>query len=175
MSRLCRKCNAVIPMKIVIDGAQKSLQNRKFCLACSPWKKHNTKADIDKPPYLKHTTCYANWSKEDKQKNILSVLKRGLTRKRELIKMAGGKCKNCSYVYRGSERALTFHHRDPKDKLFQLSMNNLWSKKWEVVLIEFAKCDMLCMNCHAELEDKIEAEKPMNYRKWLGMDGAAET
>lgn len=46
-------------------------------------------------------------------------------------------------------------------------MNNLWCKKWETILEEFDKCDMLCQNCHAELEDKLARQKETHYRKWL--------
>ena len=83
--------------------------------------------------------------------------------------MSGSKCKHCDYVYNGSERALSFHHRNPEDKKFGLTVNNLWSKKWEVILEEYNKCDMLCLVCHAELEDEIESKKEINYKKLLGM------
>lgn len=167
MGRECRKCKEIIPNKVVIKGKQHNLQNRKFCLKCSPFGKHNTKADVDQKSA--RGGCYSEWSDDEKKKNMLSVLKRGLERKRKLIELAGNKCSQCEYKYRGSERALSFHHRNPDEKLFGLSMNNLWSKKWEVILEEFQKCDMLCLVCHAELEDKIQSEKEFNYRKWLGI------
>ncbi len=40
---VCRKCTALFPNSIRIDGDRRSLQNRKFCLSCSPYKLHNTK------------------------------------------------------------------------------------------------------------------------------------
>lgn len=164
--RECRKCGEKIPNWVKIDGLNKNLGNRKFCLQCSPYKEHNTKKDIDKQS---RSGCYSNWSDNDKLKNQLNVLKRGLERKRKLIEMSGSKCKHCDYVYNGSERALSFHHRNPEDKKFGLTVNNLWSKKWEVILEEYNKCDMLCLVCHAELEDEIESKKEINYKKLLGM------
>lgn len=168
MSRECRKCKEIIPNWIKINEKQHNLRNRKFCLKCSPFGKHNTKPDINKTTL--RNRCYAEWSKDEKKKNMLSILKRGLTRKRKLIELSGSKCLHCDYTYRGSERALSFHHRNPEEKLFGLTMNNLWSKKWDVILEEFNKCDMLCLVCHAELEDKIQSEKETNYRKWLGIE-----
>ena len=45
--RNCKKCNNLIPYRVVVDGVQRNLKNRKFCLSCSPFGKHNTK-DITK-------------------------------------------------------------------------------------------------------------------------------
>ena len=44
-NRVCRKCGKHIPYSMQVDGKKKSLQNRKFCLECSPWGNHNTKSD----------------------------------------------------------------------------------------------------------------------------------
>jgi len=40
---ICKKCNEKFPFKIRIEGVQKNLGNRKYCLDCSPWGEHNTK------------------------------------------------------------------------------------------------------------------------------------
>lgn len=163
-TRACRKCGKIIPNKVVIDGKEKNLQNRKFCFECSPYKSHNTKVDIDSIP--KRNGCYSNWADDEKNKNRLSSLKRGLERKQKLIVLSGSKCKCCNKEYTNCERVFCFHHKNPKEKLFGLSMNNLWSKKWELILEEFTKCEMLCQNCHAEVEEKIARSKP-NYQNWL--------
>jgi hypothetical protein len=46
---------------------------------------------------------------------------------------------------------LEFHHRNPKEKKFEVTraVNCLLSK--ERVLEEIAKCDVLCVNCHRKL------------------------
>ena len=41
MSRKCRKCEEIIPNRIIIDGVQKFLHSRKFCLKCSPHRSEN--------------------------------------------------------------------------------------------------------------------------------------
>ena len=140
--RLCRKCGVTIPHRVVIDGKQKLLQNRKFCLECSPYKQRfNTKGEaVDK------NKCSA-WYKEIV---TLSLYKRGLSRKAILVESKGGCCQKCGY--NKFLRALTFHHRDPKLKSFGLSINNLWSKPWDKIREEVDKCDLLCSNCHIELE-----------------------
>ncbi len=41
--RLCPLCSHPIPWKILVDGRRRSLQNRKYCLECSPYGAHNTR------------------------------------------------------------------------------------------------------------------------------------
>ena len=65
-------------------------------------------------------------------------------RRNYLIGLAGGKCIKC----RRTDN-LNFDHRDPRTKLFELSGWGL-DKSMELILIEFAKCDLLCEDCHIE-------------------------
>lgn len=153
--RNCRKCGELIPNKLIVEGKHKNLQNRKFCLKCSPWKCHNTKPDdpsrnpkIKKNPKIKNP--YNEWSNEKKRNYIQKILQRGKDRKDKLIILSGGGCIRCGYSK--CKRALVFHHRNPEEKCFGLSINNLWSKTWEVIYTEYNKCELMCMNCHAEIE-----------------------
>lgn len=62
-----------------------------------------------------------------------------------MISRGGVKCQTCGYdKYKG---ALCFHHRDPEQK------DPKWNKQWakERLYKELDKCDILCMNCHAEV------------------------
>jgi hypothetical protein len=147
--RQCRKCSNIIPNRIVIDGKQKNLQNRKFCLECSPWGKHNTSPHD--PIERRKKAKYSEYSEKTKEIVLLSLYKRGLTRKSELVKMKGGGCELCGY--NKTWRCLSFHHRNRDEKLFGLSLNNLWSKAYESILEEVEKCDLLCLNCHGEVEE----------------------
>ena len=47
--------------------------------------------------------------------------------------------------------ALTWHHRDPKSKKFELDMRSLSNRSDAAIRIELEKCDLLCANCHAEI------------------------
>jgi len=159
-NRQCRKCGEYIPYFKIIDGKRKSLQNRKFCLECSPFRGHNTKKD-DPSRIANHRLPYSQRSEESKKRGRIKIYERGLKRKQELIRLAGGKCIQCGYDK--NIKALVFHHKNPSEKLFGLSMNNLWSKPWEIILKEFKKCDMYCHNCHTELHDKINLNDPNHY------------
>lgn len=83
------------------------------------------------------------YSKTDAGK---AAARRKHDRKREMvaaeIDKRGGACEECGYA-----DDLVWHHRDPSLKKFKISEAILMS--YEAVEAEFAKCDLLCPNCHA--------------------------
>ena len=69
--------------------------------------------------------------------------------KRTLVEEAGGCCVLCGYArYHG---ALQFHHLDPALKKFGLSSRGV-TRALDVARAEARKCELLCANCHAEVE-----------------------
>lgn len=118
--------------------------------------RHNTKAD-DPLKIKSRNGPYSQWTEEEKIKNRENTRKRGLDRKNKLISLSGGKCIRCGY--NKTIKALTFHHRNPEEKNFSLGVQHLWSYSWDKVLEEHTKCDLLCMNCHAEVEEEIFEKK----------------
>lgn len=70
--------------------------------------------------------------------------------KEKLLEMFGNACMRCGY--NKSRRVLSFHHRDPSQKKFIISGNH--SRKFEILVEEAKKCDILCANCHLELHDE---------------------
>jgi hypothetical protein len=66
-----------------------------------------------------------------------------------LIEEAGGCCIRCGY--RKNSAALHFHHRNPKEKSFGISMKGI-TRSLDRLREESSKCDLLCANCHAEVE-----------------------
>jgi len=61
-----------------------------------------------------------------------------------------GICKRCGY--NKYWEILTFHHRDPKTKIFILSGNKYVNRGLMAIENEMKKCDLVCPNCHAEIE-----------------------
>lgn len=154
--RKCRKCEEIIPNRVHIDGKCYVINNRKFCLTCSPFKNHNTSAHGPKnasDSKQNNRDKYQSMTSEQKKKYIEKVYERGTKRKNEFISLKGGKCMLCGYSK--CSRALCFHHRDPQNKLFSLTMNILWSKNISELYAELEKCDLLCCNCHMELENDL--------------------
>jgi predicted nucleic acid-binding Zn ribbon protein len=77
--------------------------------------------------------------------------RRGLARKQNLIKTAGGRCTICGY--HKNLVALVFHLTDSMEKDFKLDMRSFSNRKLEPVLREIDKCILVCANCHAELHN----------------------
>jgi hypothetical protein len=65
----------------------------------------------------------------------------------------GLRCKDCGESH---PACLDFHHRNPKEKLGNISfiVTSAWSE--QRILKEIAKCDILCVNCHRKLHCKRE-------------------
>jgi hypothetical protein len=76
---------------------------------------------------------------------------RGHLRKIELAKNKGGSCEICGY--KKNYAALSFHHLDPSVKSFNLDIRSCSNRKWQKLVDEAEKCQLLCMNCHAEVHN----------------------
>jgi len=81
---------------------------------------------------------------------IEAVGKRRRELKRILVEEAGGGCAICGYSH--CERALEFHHLDPKAKQFQITSH---TRSLARLRAEASKCVLLCSNCHGEVEAGI--------------------
>jgi len=85
-----------------------------------------------------------------------AVAKRRRSLKRTLVEEAGGGCLLCGYSR--CDRALEFHHLDPRAKQFQITSH---TRSLAKLRAEASKCVLLCSNCHAEVEAGITAV-PLN-------------
>jgi predicted nucleic acid-binding Zn ribbon protein len=151
----CKLCGKFFPSTIIIDGKRRNLSNRKYCLECSPFGKHNTS-----PLEKREQNCVqcgkelrGNQRKYCSKKCaiIFSQKKRLQNNKQKAIDYMGGKCQVCGYNrYNG---ALDFHHLDPtkKDKRISRYCYIGWDKLKE----ELDKCILVCSNCHREIHGKI--------------------
>lgn len=148
----CLKCGDIIPIRVLIDNKIRILNKRKYCLSCSPFGMHNTRKIVvgckdpkhckvcDKPlPSRRRNIC-----------NACHVAKYRQNIKRKLVEYKGGKCIVCGYnEYIGS---LTFHHREPTKKEFQIGGQ---SRSFEKLKNEVDKCELVCHNCHGEIHGGI--------------------
>ena len=66
--------------------------------------------------------------------------------KRRLIEYKGGKCQICGY--NRCQDALDFHHLDPSQKDYNISVG---TKSFNTLKSEVDKCILVCANCHREI------------------------
>jgi hypothetical protein len=78
-----------------------------------------------------------------------AVTRRRRRVKQLLVDEAGGVCRACGYGH--CVAALQFHHREPADKRFGLSLRGV-TRSLASARAEAEKCVLLCANCHAEVE-----------------------
>lgn len=168
---VCKKCGKSFPVHVKIDGKDRNLSARKFCLECSPFGKHNTRnlssvntknerlyKDCDESEY-ECSHCHkilpaAEFYRNGKRIHYLCKAchyEQIKVHRRELkiraVNYLGGKCIECDYDE--NYAAMVFHHRDSKDKDFNINDALKW--KWERIVKELDKCDLLCCRCHTEL------------------------
>ena len=64
-------------------------------------------------------------------------------RKQMAVEYKGGECEICGYCK--SIVSLTFHHKNPLFKNYELSGSGL-CKSWDKLIVELDKCQLLCFN-----------------------------
>jgi hypothetical protein len=143
---LCELCNEKIPFIVIIDGKKRNLKNRKYCLKCSPFGSKN-RTNLKKWGKKFDEITHKEKRKRINKRTYVYQKKQREERKRKLVDYFGGRCIKCGYFK--CIAALEFHHINPEEKNIALSASGLM-KKWDVVLEEAKKCDLLCSNCHAE-------------------------
>lgn len=153
---ICKKCGLSFPSKIKIDGKERNLQNRKFCLICSPFNLHNTKSFVDegKSTKLKSGVCCGKINKRKGNKcwGCAVALQRERNFNKIYDKLGGMNCWICGY--NRCRQGLDFHHVLQDQKTMQLSAREMqmkWSKIWE----EVQKCILVCACCHREIHAKL--------------------
>ena len=171
-SKICLNCGKEFPGWVIIEGKKKNLQRRRYCLECSPFGSGLTRRlPGDSRPYkirnrvkevvigqeircLECSRVYIYDKKKGHQSSICNSCNANHKRlivKAKCLEYKGGQCERCGYSR--CSRALTFHHRNREEKEFTISR---WmTKSWENMKVELDKCDLLCSNCHMEIEDEI--------------------
>jgi len=152
----CLKCNKTFPEYAVVDGKERQLTSRKYCLKCSPFGKRNTKT-LHKLPKHKDPTATKNCPQCDRifrwtKNNVCSTCrtrKNRVNQRKKGLLYCGNKCNKCGHE---DLDVLTFHHKNQSDKSFNLSRN--WQKPWKELQKELDKCELLCANCHMKLHKK---------------------
>lgn len=91
--------------------------------------------------------CSNNFG-NNKHQNYVAQQSRGIQRRLELIKEKGNQCEVCGYSKNSA--ALEFHHKDPNNKEFSITLRECSNHSLQKLKDEVVKCSLLCANCHRE-------------------------
>lgn len=145
----CAHCKSKFPSTAVINGKRRNLSHRKYCFECSPFGQHNTRpvgySSLSSREHKCPNCNKMHFGRRMRCASCCTNLRRYKI-KEKAVTYLGGKCQICGYAK--CVGALTFHHRNPGQKDFQIGGNH--SRSWRSIQTELDKCDLLCANCHAE-------------------------
>lgn len=140
MPLVCQKCGSTFPLSIRVDGKNRNLNKRKYCLTCSPFRSFNRKnlTVPQPPPGLKQcgrcgeTLPISQFYPRKGRKDRLPCCaycerKRAFTQVRKFKQMCldykGARCSRCGYDR--CPGALEFHHTDSTQKELQINQGGL--------------------------------------------------
>lgn len=122
-----------------------------FCTRCQ---------ETDPSKFYSHE--YSRCKKCHNKDMVIYVSRRRRKIKEMAVAYKGGKCERCGYSK--SINALSFHHRDPTQKEFNLAKGG-HTRSWERVKLELDKCVLLCANCHAENHEETDSDRVKTYER----------
>lgn len=106
-------------------------------------------------------------TKKEKAKLYEKKKEKRYEKKRQLLAYKNvDSCELCKGS-KGHFRALQLHHRNPKEKEFNLSGANL-DRPLAELFREASKCDVVCGACHPLIEYGSTSELPNHIQKYLG-------
>jgi hypothetical protein len=126
-----RKCYRCVALKPPAEFAWRNKAERRYDSFCRPCR-----AAYKKAHYAANKRRYIERAQERK---------RELALERTLYLIAFFRSHPCVDCGEADPVVLEFDHR--RDKLFSIGME-LSQRKWQSILAEIEKCDVVCANCH---------------------------
>jgi hypothetical protein len=109
----------------------------KLCTKCKQFKSLDLFSQDRRHPDNKQSWCRPCGYALKKEKRLIN--------KQKAVQYKGGCCNRCGELFECLD-VYDFHHRDPAEK--EDSLNRLMNSRWENIVPELDKCDLLCSNCH---------------------------
>lgn len=162
---ICLYCKEII----IVKDHQKvaDVRKKKFCShSCSLRFKNNIPLTIKDSGGKRQCTCCLKFKKMSeffvtkRKDNLLTyhcyckecqrkkVVKQIREIKQKCVDYKGGKCIKCGY--NKCVDSFDFHHKNPKDKDFNISKLTRGKNFSDKLKSELDKCELLCSNCHRE-------------------------
>lgn len=125
----------------------------KFCTKCNTTKPvsefHKSRGHSSKGLATHCKVCHAQYYRDRVQRDPDYFLKfQRATRRKRAAYLNAIKAKGCQDCGESHPACLDFHHRDSATKAGNINRMLGDNKSWESILMEVAKCDVLCSNCH---------------------------
>lgn len=133
--------------KICKDCGEKKLCSWQSSFTQTGIPEYRARCDDCRREYLHKIRTTEEYRKQRNKRRKLNLLKK----KQRMVDYLGGRCVVCGYDKCLS--ALTFHHKNPKEK--KLELGYIKDNNWERVKKELDKCDLVCFNCHMEIHNKL--------------------
>ena len=147
MAKRCSTCRLILPLEAFSTrrAARDGLQNR--CRSC--WR----------DDYV------ANLAERKAAAAVTARAKLNEHRERLHRYLAEHPCVDCG---EDDVRCLDFDHRDPSQKLANVSQLVATHVRWERIQAEIEKCDIRCANCHRKRT--AEQQQSWRHQRWLSAD-----
>jgi hypothetical protein len=145
------KCGEGFENRAIVDGRERNLQRRKFCLKCSPFGTRMPRYWRDGDRVKQCRGCGKEIPVRRDFCNTCASAKRRDALRERLFEAIGDHCVACGYGGKEKIRILELHHLDPSTKLFDFCIHSLSVMRWDTVLAEAQKCVVLCPRCHREV------------------------
>lgn len=156
--KVCGRCKLEKPRSEFYARRDRPVGVQSYCKKCTKnqprWKDGRFKDEADKQhiykinrlSYQRNKAKYAQRAAQKKAQDKI----------RTLEAYGSFACNRCGFDVHPA--ALEFHHRNPTEKLFNIStaIGSPNQFPWKDVITEIAKCELICSNCH-RIEHAAEA------------------
>jgi hypothetical protein len=164
--KICKKCGNKFSFTAKINGKRINLQNRRYCLECSPFGIHNTKK-LENKESKSEIECVCQICNRE----YIWVRSKGSTRttcnsclvnnsriklKKNLVEYKGGKCEVCGIIDKDHYSIYDFHHTNPKEK--DMLISGSYCRSLKILKKEVDKCILVCSNCHRIIHEDLRKE-----------------
>ena len=143
----CKKCQRNKPLDQFYRHKTRGYQySCKKCSNASRWKNGRFRDNDHKREVLASNRASYRRNQDTYSKRVKA---RRLERKAKAIAVLGEPiCGHCHHEFHPV--ALDFHHRNPQEKLFNITsaLGEQSKYSWEVIVAEIQKCDLICACCH---------------------------
>ena len=94
----CKACDKGFPCRMIIDGKERILSKRKYCLECSPFNSHNTTNPLLRGAWKDRVCPICDRHFSNRHQRLCHACHSKLRRmrtKQKAVEYKGGKCNRC--------------------------------------------------------------------------------